>query len=153
MGSGSLSPARGALASAGTVLGLAFAIVIAPFVEACGGDGPPPDPDCVALPICRDEGRCSPVDGVCLAVTDADCIELSDVCTRYGTCTASAGACVATSDADCEASSTCTIYGGCRARGGHCIAITDADCERSSGCELYGWCMANLQGECVKVGE
>ena len=119
---------------------------------ACGDDDrPEPPPDCASLAGCRDDGLCTAVEEVCVAVSDADCQQLSEVCTQLGRCTAKEGKCVATSDADCEASSWCEIYGGCHAKDGVCLALSDKDCKKSSGCKLYGWCTVNLEGECVKV--
>lgn len=121
-------------------------------VPGCGDDGEPTPPDCASLAGCREEGLCTAEGQECIAASDADCRQRSEVCSRLGRCTAQDGACVATSDADCKASSWCEIYGGCHAVDGGCLALTDADCEAAAVCSQYGWCTVNEKGECVQVG-
>jgi len=122
------------------------------LLVGCGDDDAPPAPDCPALADCRDEGRCTAEQDRCVAASDADCRQRSEVCARTGKCTATGGTCIATTDEDCKASSWCAVYGGCHAQQGRCLALSDADCQSSSGCKQYGWCTVNMQGECVKVG-
>lgn len=125
-------------------------LLLALFLTGCGDSSDPPD--CPSLPGCRENGLCTAEGDRCIAGSDADCRDRSEVCSKLGRCTALDGTCQATSDADCKASAFCQIYGGCHAKDGVCLALTDDDCKDSSGCKQYGWCTANDQGECVKMG-
>ncbi len=61
---------------------------------------------------CAQLGRCSLVDGYCVALTREDCL-LSDRCKLLGQCTAMEGDCWAANDEDCAMGFCCTGYGKC----------------------------------------
>jgi hypothetical protein len=133
-------------------LGAPIALVLLlSAMGGCGEDGTDPVV-CTGTAGCMEQGRCTPEGERCVAATDADCQERSEVCSRFGRCTPQGEAgCVATTDAGCQASLWCGIYGGCHAREGRCLALGDEDCEASSGCKQYGWCTVNARGECVQI--
>lgn len=62
--------------------------------------------------MCKQYGRCSLVDGLCVALTREDCVG-SDACKLYGKCTPVDNECWVGSDEDCALAYCCTGYGKC----------------------------------------
>jgi hypothetical protein len=60
-------------------------------------------------------------------------------CLEYGLCSPTDGVCAALSDADCERGRACERYGVCVARVGRCVSAPRPSC-RSSGSERNDWC-------------
>lgn len=124
---------------------------------------------CAGTKSCLIFGKCTPINGVCMAGTNADC-EQSQGCKEDGECMSAdlpydepenAGksgphlACwkPASSKDDCRVSrsedepSQCRGAGRCRPVAGICTAGTQQDCEQSEACKEWGAC-AYKNGEC-----
>lgn len=105
------------------------------------------DADCQGSELCTDWGRCSARNGECVATTDSDCQKLKS-CELLGQCSARNGECVLAKDSDCQKTWYCTDWGRCSARNGECVATTDADCQKAVMCQDFGLC-AYFNGECA----
>lgn len=99
--------------------------------------------ECVAF------GRCTPTDGGCSAVLDADCVA-SWGCEKLGHCTALAGKCVLASDHGCSQLHGCTALGLCTwsKPAGACVAYWEGDCLGADVCVAGGKCTPK-GGQCV----
>ena len=71
----------------------------------------PQDP-CAASDECIENGRCTSVDGDCVATREDDC-RWSERCHASGFCSVVEGECLAGSDHDCKRSSACTQANRC----------------------------------------
>jgi hypothetical protein len=100
---------------------------------------------CYCCGECR-EGRCSLVDGQCVATDEQECRK-SDACEVRGLCMFLGAACVAGADADCEGSNLCEDKGRCSVKDGVCLALTDEGCAQATVCEEEGRCVA-IDGAC-----
>jgi hypothetical protein len=109
------------------------------------------DEDCVHSRECKQQGRCSAVDGVCRVVTASDC-QRSKNCIEHGECTPVDGVCRVVSDADCRWQELCYRYGRCSADQGVCRALKPADCARSYHCKDQGECVPQ-DGRCAVSDE
>jgi len=124
---------------------------------------------------CRDEGRCTPSKGGCIAGQDADCAP-TEGCKRRGLCSAKAGSCRAEKDEDCKQSEACkaldlcvrqpegtcaakacsesracTELGHCELVVGRCQATSQAHCRKSKGCAEAGYCQYDGNfGRCLQ---
>ena len=111
--------------------------------------------DCRRSAGCREDGRCTPVGGHCVASSDEDC-SLSLHCADWAHCSlVHSGAdtsCGVAKDGDCEHSSSCASWGGCSALDGICIAGKDEDCRRTESCREYGQCSAR-SGQCIAAND
>ncbi len=124
---------------------------------------------------CKEDGRCTPKDGGCIATKDTDCTPL-EACRRLGQCTAQEERCTAAKDADCRNSEACKDLdlctrhaegtcaaadcrktracrqlGQCALIDGRCRAGKDADCQQSEGCTQHRYCDADeSSGQCLR---
>lgn len=89
---------------------------------------------------CDTNGRCTPIDGLCLATETKHCANVMS-CTDEGTCQVIDGVCAPGGDeGTCRESDACRTRGLCGSEGGRCVAASDEDCAASSGCADYGAC-------------
>ncbi len=96
-------------------------------------------------------------DGLCTALSDADCRTPSAVappgttawgaCAIYGNCYAAGGRCVAQQDQDCKMAEQCGYAGHCTLQNNRCVAATDMDCAASDLCRTQKKCVA-VMGTC-----
>jgi hypothetical protein len=120
----------------------------------------PADP-CAGSDECRVDGRCAPLQGRCIAVTDAHCRSAQN-CQKLGQCSVQNGRCSAVTVTDCQTHSTlCAEAGMCVPRGGVCAATTGTSCKKARGrmmkidrswvsvglCQGLGQCQA-IDGRC-----
>jgi hypothetical protein len=105
--------------------------------------------DCAKSRVCKDDARCDPKDGKCIALPE-DC-KKSNACTNAGKCDAKDGKCVATSSADCRKSARCKLEGACSLKDGTCSAQSSADCQQSSVCAQAKHCLPK-DGVCIGSG-
>ena len=98
------------------------------------------DASCRQSEACLNFGACSALDGVCRALSDADCRHpASKACSYGGRCVANGFRCVAHDEGACKQSWACADTGAChRGRGGGCEPKDGADCQRSFGCPADG---------------
>ena len=87
---------------------------------------------------CKEDGRCTPAEGLCLPQAD-DC-RASQACTKYGQCSSDGRHCFIGSSADCELGEVCKLQGFCTFRDGRCELTSDADCQKTQGCQRQGVC-------------
>ncbi len=87
---------------------------------------------------CRVEGRCSAVEGTCIAQQE-DCAN-SEACRRFSRCSANAGTCGTFGASDCERGELCRDQGYCTFVKDHCALTSREDCERTDGCKKLGMC-------------
>ncbi|MBT9557147.1 MAG: hypothetical protein IV100_14005 [Myxococcales bacterium] len=71
--------------------------------------------------------------------SDVERCRASFECLEYGLCSPTEGVCAALSDADCERGRACERYGVCVARVGRCVSAPRPSC-RASGSERNDWC-------------
>ncbi len=94
------------------------------------------DADCAAAAICREEGRCTARNNICVG-SPATCKD-STLCRTLGWCALQPnGQCRPASPTDCQASARCQSFGDCGLRGDTCTA-----CNRSDACRTDGLCAA-----------
>ncbi len=106
---------------------------------------------------CGEEGRCSVVSGLCVALTTDDCSG-SRYCRDFGLCTPWEGICVrgATTDAQCSEPGgssrydPCASDGRCVARDGRCVVGSDEHCRGADACRTSGAC-SHHEGRCIST--
>lgn len=106
------------------------------------------DATCAADNDCRDFGRCSSVDGLCVAKTDADC-QKSFPCVTWGQCSAVDSQCWNTNPADCAKSTGCDSWGDCQSVNGLCQAGSQQDCDQATGLKKGAYVYAS--GKCRPI--
>lgn len=134
-----------------------------PVANACESGTCVPNP-CAGTDSCRIFGKCTPIQGVCMAGSDDDCAQ-SESCTEDGECLSERPlydkdaeshtehlACWQPAGEDGECAEQCRAGGRCHAAQGLCAARSDADCEQSEACAEWGACTYG-DGECWRGGQ
>ncbi len=116
-------------------------------------DAPATTESCARSAGCSVFGECGLTeDGTCGPTLEAHCRSAATACSAEGRCSLVDGRCVATAAADCLASTECRALGHCSVFDlGMCGAVTDDDCKSSDRCTLFHQCVAQV-GECQNSG-
>jgi hypothetical protein len=101
--------------------------------------------------FCKVEGRCTDLDGRCVADSSARC-RVAETCQHDGNCRAKSGRCVPERDEDCAQSSWCESHAHCTARDETCAVTSGEDCERSRLCREQGLC-SFASGRCIAASD
>ncbi|MBM4359278.1 MAG: hypothetical protein FJ096_14345 [Deltaproteobacteria bacterium] len=103
--------------------------------------------DCAGADVCKSNGMCSLVDGLCSVASDEEC-RASEQCKESGRCKWSPNspvACVPASVEDCRAATICQRLGRCTVQGDSCAVASGEDCLGAEVCIRHGQCSLRRQ--------
>ena len=135
--------------------------------------------DCESSWFCKTWGRCTPLEGACVPMSDEDCKGgirsaskglwkfedgkcvrsdeachengyFSSACAWDGRCTAVGEECIVATDEDCAQSLNCKYNGLCSAKAKACIAKDEADCAKAEHCKACVPCDGKCQEACPR---
>ncbi len=115
-----------------------------PKLQVCRPRG---SSDCAESDVCKSNGMCSFVDGLCAVTSDEEC-RGSEQCKEAGRCKWAAEspiACVPSSAEDCKASAICRRLGRCSVQGDSCAVGAPEDCLGAEVCTRSGQCSPRRQ--------